>query len=719
MSRIKRHHVKAAFFVALAAVCTWFGSQGLVIAEDPIAALKDKEPIRHAIFSLFFDKGPFKGKLFVETTALSPVEIEDLDATMAREGYHLAPGGTAAVDPSPQASADLVKLAALLPERDLRARLADAELDRRVDQARSAAALPGGTAFLHEMEIDPFMLRPLVATAVLPAPTGSGNQTRIRVYLSPAVTSFPAIGRAYEKLQTFGDRIHYIGGDLFAYENYRAVKSDITFCILVSIPLNLLLFFLFVRSWVFLVFFIFGSFLSYATGLVAVRAFYSEVYSLVLAFTSTFVGFNNEYLVHLSGLDKSHAKRTLVSLGSAIGTTLIGFLVLIGSSSAIIRQMALISLGAMGGFLVFLLAYQPVLAKIKLRTFRWPSFSFGKGPLLAIWAVLGVTIAIFGIPAAKTHIETFKFAAPRLDTEVVYFRDKMPSIDLDEIYAVPAGADPYSTWRGLSKNAAGAHPLRFFREETAQAPTLAAYDSLAATQIDRLSAKLAQAGFTLDLASVPRRLAPVTSRQYLSLIGPFSPIPWLATVEHQEFLFATTSAAPSGSIPVSPKKYYDTLLTGLGKEMGMLFLVGMIVMVVFLVPLQRGFWPVLYIFSPLAACATILFIACALTGATLNVVHFMGAALVIAVALDYTAIAISTDWAPEEMNKILLTGASTLASFGVLAFAKHPLLRDLGLIVAGGTGLSLFFTLFLRFVPATSSVAAAAKSVSNRERTVP
>ena len=40
-----------------------------------------------------------------------------------------------------------------------------------------------------------------------------------------------------------------------------------------------------------------------------------------------------------------------------------------------------------------------------------------------------------------------------------------------------------------------------------------------------------------------------------------------------------------------------------------------------------------------------------------------------------------------------------IATFGVLAFARHPVLRDLGFTVLIGCGLSLVFALFVRVAP--------------------
>jgi predicted exporter len=157
-------------------------------------------------------------------------------------------------------------------------------------------------------------------------------------------------------------------------------------------------------------------------------------------------------------------------------------------------------------------------------------------------------------------------------------------------------------------------------------------------------------------------------------------------------------AVPAGStlLPMSPRHHYDALLTGLSRELGWLFLAGLVAMALYLGFLQRRAARVLYVFAPLFPCALAFAAYARLTGATLNIVHFMGFSLVIALALDYTAVAVSSDHRPVELSKVLLTGVSTLATFGVLVVARHPVMRDLGTTVAIGSGVSLLLALFVR-----------------------
>lgn len=685
---MKRYAGRSVVFLIAAMLLTWLGGRGLKVQDDPVASLNNSP-----LFTYFYDRSPFKGKIYVDGVT------DALDKDLQALGYTpFSPAADAEAEAKAHPEA-LLSLVPLLADADL---AAAASAERRatiLTQAQAALALPGGTAFLQELAGDPLLLRQLVVEKLLAPLLPKSAGGRIASYKSPVPQSFPTIGKAYDALVAAGPGVHFIGGDVFAYENYLAVKSDIAFCMLVSIPLNLILFFLFVRRGLFLLFLVVGSFLSYATGLVTVRLFYDHVYALVFAFTSTFIGFNNEYLVHLSGLDRGHLKRTLVSLGSAIGTTLIGFLVLLGSSSPIIRQMALVSVGAMAGFILFLLAYQPVLETIRIRNVSWPQLPFGPKSLVFGWIACAAVCLAAGMPEVRTSIETFKYTTPRLDAEVAHFQKRLPQVDLSDFRALPVEGDEYAAWQAMPAGTATFHPLSVFKSSEAQAASIAKADAALVSAREAVHAALLAKGILL-----PKRpaapLVPVRASAFLATLSALSPVPWAAVVAGQAYIFYpqnAAKAAPTASVPVSPKHYYDALLTDLGRQMGLCFLAGLGIMVAYLVPLQRGFLPILYIFSPLAVFAALMTAWCAATGTPLNVIHFMGFALVIAVAVDYTAIAVSTGYNRAELNKILLTGLSTLASFGVLCFARHPLLRDLGIVVTAGVGLALGYTLLTRF----------------------
>jgi predicted exporter len=102
------------------------------------------------------------------------------------------------------------------------------------------------------------------------------------------------------------------------------------------------------------------------------------------------------------------------------------------------------------------------------------------------------------------------------------------------------------------------------------------------------------------------------------------------------------------------------------------------------------------VLAPLSLSALAFAVHARVSGSSVDIVHVLAFSLVIALATDYTSIVVSTGHAPPEQAKILLTGASTLATFAVLWSARHPVLRELGATVTLGCAVSLAFALLVR-----------------------
>jgi predicted exporter len=105
---------------------------------------------------------------------------------------------------------------------------------------------------------------------------------------------------------------------------------------------------------------------------------------------------------------------------------------------------------------------------------------------------------------------------------------------------------------------------------------------------------------------------------------------------------------------------------------------------------------VLYVFVPLMLSAVVFLVYSALTRGQMNIIHFVGFSLVIALATDYASVAMSVDHHDVEMSKILLTALSTLGTFGVLLLAEHPVMRDLGWTVTIGCVVAAVVALFVK-----------------------
>jgi hypothetical protein len=564
--------------------------------------------------------------------------------------------------------------------------------------------LPGADVALREVESDPLGLAPALAARLAGSATVPGGGL-LQVYRSPKPLNYERVGPAYDMLISLSPRVHFIGGDFFAFENYRAVKRDILLCSALTLALNLLVFFLFTKRWALLGLLFLGSVVSYLTGLAVLRVFYAQVFALVLAYTSTFVGFNNESLVHLAGIEPHQRKRSLLGVWSAIGTTVIGFLVLLAGRSTMIRQMALASLGGMAGFLLFLVPFRSTLAGMRFRRVTWPKLTIRPWTLGGICVACAAAVALLGIPEIATRVEGFRFQTPALDRQAAHFSRSLDALALENVVAVAAPGDPIDALRSLSSAGfvdLARHPLAKWRTESEQEETLRLVRDRYADAAARLSRHLSESGLRLDLAVQPyAALRTIGAWDFLDRLGKLGPVRWTDSVDGRRYVMAglrpgvSTRSVP-GAISVSPRSYYDELLTSFSRELGWLFLVGLALMAIYLVALQRSAARVLYVFAPLFVAALAFAAYARLVGSTLHIVHFMGFSLVIALAIDYTAVAVSSNHGEVELSKILLTGLSTMATFGVLVLARHPVLRELGATVAIGCGVSLAFALFFR-----------------------
>jgi hypothetical protein len=671
--------------------------------DDPIRSLTHPDPDLAALFDRLQSNSPFRGRIFLETVALTSAERDALALTVRDAGYREA---SLLAMPSPT---QLIELAPMLPAEDLRALWTDGAIRARANEALSIAALPGGDAYLATLEADPGGLSGAVAARLL---GGGGSSRAVRpmhVFTSPVPLDYERVGEVYDALVAHGDRVHFIGTDFFAVENYRAVRRDILVCSTLTFVLNLAVFLLFRARWALLGVLFVGTIVSYLTGLLAIRAFYAEIFAVVLAYTSTFVGFNNEALVHLAGIDEERRHRTLLGIWSAIGTTVIGFLVLLLGRSVMVRQMALASLGGTAGFLLVLFVYRRVLRDVTFRGFAWPKLTVRPAAIAAFCAACAAAIALVGVPRVETRIEEFRFQTPVLDAQVAHFSKALDALALENVVAVPVAAagGPGAALaelgaRGLLDPAR--HPLARWRPPEAQQETLRVLREEYPAAAERLRQRLEETGLRVQPAPLAGALRPLDEWEFLDHLSALGPVRWADRAGGQRFVLAglRSGAEPPPEahlVELSPRRHYDGVLTGLSRELAWMFLAGFGAMAIYLAFLQRSIARVVYVFAPLFPAALAFAVYARLTGGTANIVHFMAFALVIALALDYTAVAVSTNHGSVELSKVLLTGLATLATFGVLVLARHPVMRDLGATVALGCSVSLAFALFVRLPP--------------------
>lgn len=674
-------------------------ARGITLEQDPVKSLADPDPVRAELFERYQKKNPLKGRLFVEAPGLEAAQRHLLDGELARAGYREIPLW------APPSPAELASLAPILPAERVAALLSDEAMRARASGVVELASLPGTAAVLETAQADPLGLGQEVAAQLGFSPRGGQAGAPVRIFERNQPLDYSKIGVLYERLAAMGDEVRFIGGDFFSYENYLAVQHDIVVISALSVALNLVIFYGFTGRWALLGLLFLGSAISYLTGLLGTWLVYADIQAVVLAYTSTFVGFNNESLVHLAGVDARRRRTTILGIGSAIGTTFIGFLVLLAGRSEIVRQMALASLGGMVGFLLFLIPYRTTIQETRFRSFEWRKLALSPRALAMLCASAAVATAAVGIPLVETKIDGFRYQTPILASAVEHFSKRLEEVSLEDVVAVPVAGDPLEAIARLEKEGLldlAHHPLKVWRGLEQQRETLKVLDARAARAQETFGDALNDAG--LSLGGNAAAFKEVDAWSFLEKLGSIGPVIWAEQVGDQRFVLASLRKDARLEhnpelAPVSPRRYYDTLLTGLSRELGWLFALGLAAMALYLAYLQHDALKVLYVFAPLSLAALAFASYARFAHVSLNIIHVMGFSLVIALAMDYTAVAVSSGHAPEELSKVLLTGLSTLATFGVLGFARHPVLRDLGATVAIGCGVSLLFALFLRLEP--------------------
>lgn len=706
--------VKAIVIALAAGVIGFVVQQRSTFEDDPTRSLKEVNPAEYSLYAKYHVASPFQSKLYFDRGEARDGDIEEFVGRVQSAGYTPASLFGVKGDWS-----DLMLLApALISPSKLDHIMSPTGVAERVDDARNVVWLPTGAAYLAVMDQDPLGLSRAMIDVGIKNLGMSGARMgggAMLVYDSPKTISYDEVENVWSAWEKISAKTHAISGDFFSLANYRAIRRDIALTMLLSLPLNFLLFWYFVRRWEFLAFLALGTVVSYGAGLIALGAGGGAIFTIVIGFTSTFVSFNNEYMVHLCGLDPAAARRSRMALGSAIGTTLIGFFVLLLADSVIIRQMALVSIGAMAGFLGYLYAFRERLGEIRLRSLDWRRFQVSSRALLIVSAVLIVAMIVAGLPPLKTEVKTFGVTTPLLERESAYFSDKAERIGAGDVYGIEVGKDVFGVFerlRGRLGDQLKPHPLSMYRDVTQQREAIDTvlkprYLSAVRDTIGTLARDGIRVGASTTQAPSFR---PVGPEEFLTRLSLFLPAPvWIEDAGQSWLIFSARQGSVDLDelkdimgreiVPLSPKIRHDVLLTGLSRQFAWLFALGIAAMGIYLYALHRRWDRLLYIGFPLLASLAVFFAVLRLTGNyNLNIIHLMGFSLVIALAVDYSSIAISTAFRAEERTKILVTGLSTLASFGVLILARHPVLRDLGIVVTIGCGVSLLCALMLDLV---------------------
>ncbi len=679
---------KAISFVLALIIIAYFSVDKFNLEQDLLSALDASFPEESKLFRNFQADRFSKNKIFIELQHHG-ISEQELEYELSQSKYF--PTKFIALN-----SLDRIKIKQLIPYfNDILDKLEQANfVEKRFNTIRDLVYTPGSSSYLKNLDQDPLGMAELVVESFMKSSSFYKGR-KVLIFERKGPLDFNDIQKVESYLKQFNPKGNWTGADFFALANYTIIKRDILFCSIASLVFGLLIFYYLCPSISLLAILIVGTSVSYVFGLLAVSLFYSFIFTIVLTFTSTFVGFNNEYLIHFSGI-KEHSWKALVGLGSAIGTTLIGFLILLFSRNPIISQIGVVSIAGMIGFLSFLFLFQNKLKKIEFRKISLPYIKISSKFLVVLWTIILPIILLSSHLNFATNIEEFRFAPQDLEKRTENLNRNLENLNIANLYAIPTkSGEIFKTFDSFRSKDMGFHPLNLFKD-LAPAQLLQLSRKLN-VQTQKLDDMLKKSEITLKLGSKAYHFSSLKVENYLDLWSEFT-IDWLLKGEKQR-LFLTLSQPkylPEGAVPLFPKGFYNWILTTLQGELIVFFLIGLLVMAFYLVPWQRDFMKILYIFTPLFLSFAVMILYVQWFERSINIIHTMGFSLVIALSLDYSAILVSSRHAIVDLSKVIITGLMALSSFSVLIFADHPVIHDLGITVTIGTTTSLIFCLFFR-----------------------
>ena len=704
----------------LAAFLVFWAQSRLVLEQDLSASLSEGDSVEAKVFRSVHARNALAKTLFVKwktAPTANPSEVTTSASGSEPDLQRELQEGLAKLSYSPKlmslATGDQKTFLSTVSRSDLEAATSPEALAQVLKTAETWASLPGATGLLKSLEQDPFLLlsKKSAQAGVGSVPGSASASDASSVSRSSAVQIYERKGpldwKKAEQLHSFllarRGQIDFVGADLFAYENYSVAQRDIWVCTALAVGLSLLCFLWLCRTWQLIPVLICGTLASTAGGLLLLLAFEKSVSGLALAFASTFVSFNNESLIHLSGHGSKWSAGALRGVVSAIGTTVIGFLVLFVAGEGLPRQISIFSLGSLFGFLLFLLLFKGTLSQAKFRTLKVTDFRMSKIQVVLVFAMILAAGLSLGFPKVGNSLESFRYTSPEIQAAAKIFVDAQSELSPSLLNAVPVDGSALETYqKGIQRGAIDGqafHPFKFWLAATQDDQREEWIDKVLSFRLKELQTRLESAGFRIKLPKSDLFRLPRDENDYLKSWSDVSPFSWLQEVEGRRYLLVRflpgSKRFPKDSIELSPKAFYETVLNNTSGDLLKLFLLSVLFMALYLVPWQRNFGKILAILFPLLLALFVLQVVFFARSLDLNIAHVMALILIIGVALDYSTVLVSHDHSSQEQSKVLLTGLMTFVSFGALLFAKQPVLQELGWVVTVGSAVALVSSFFL------------------------
>lgn len=144
---------------------------------------------------------------------------------------------------------------------------------------------------------------------------------------------------------------------------------------------------------------------------------------------------------------------------------------------------------------------------------------------------------------------------------------------------------------------------------------------------------------------------------------------------------------------VDMKAESDHLYAGYMQEAITLSLFGLLAIIVLLLFVFKSTTQLLRVITPLAAAVVTVIAGLAFLGQQLIILHLVGLLLVVAVGSNYALFFNQPNTSPRTLASLLFANLTTVLGFGILSFSDISILQAMGVTVAPGVILALFFSI--------------------------
>ena len=551
------------------------------------------------------------------------------------------------------------------------------------------------------------------------------------------------------------------GGHRHTEENANVIMRDVSYIIPISLILFAAAYLVFVRTVQGLsIFLLPGVALIIASACVGL--FYGSLSGIVIGFGSVILGITSDYAIHVyfairNGTNVARSlERVSKPLLVGAGTTLVAFVAFLFSDIPCITQMAVFSVsGIVAAVLLALVVLPHFLDAKKGRQLRASQMkrecAIRRAPLAAVWLILLIVLVVlFREVPVNGDVRALSYVSEAITADETRTRELWGGLRESAMMAVrgntleEALSKNDAVWEALGK---ASHKGDFDRSRiTGLGGILPAISTQTARHeawktfwrehgpntVARLGTLGAEVGFAPGafaafadwITAEPALMHPET----LEGIGLILPLQLARKTEKGSIVYSLVPPdIPSAVLAVLAEKgatfiaghtFRDALASATRSDMvrfGCFSLLGVVFMVAVAL---RSPWRVALALLPIAVGLGSVLAVYQIFDLSLNIFHAIALPLVVALSVDYGVFILANlegTLEAESRKGVILSGLTTLSSFGVLLLAIHPALHSLGLTVVLGLTAALVTALYLvpYFAESAASVDATPRGLSH------